>query len=109
MTNEPTALDRLLSLIESESASAMPVLRSDRARMYKNARSELAELRAAVADVESVLDGEGACDSCLLWSHIAQMLRQRGFATGAVFDEHFEGTSLAAIRAQTTPHEKRGT
>lgn len=59
-------------------------------------RNRSAEALAVIADIECILEGEGGCESCLLWSHIAQVMRQRGFAQGGVFDEHFTGTSLAA-------------
>ncbi len=47
-------------------------------------------------NVEIHLANTGPCDSpsCLLWGHLATMLRQDGLAKGEPFDEHFKGTSL---------------
>lgn len=60
----------------------------------EKARADKAE--ATLKQIEIHLANTGACDSpsCLLWGHLAQLLRQDGYAKGPPFDEHFKGTSM---------------
>lgn len=67
-----------------------------RIRELEEAQAHPKATAAALADVVEYLHNTGVCESpsCLIWGHLAQLLRQRGFANGEIFDEHFKGTSL---------------
>lgn len=74
-------------------------LRSELALTKRKLEDALAGVGAparALTDIQIHLANTGPCDSpsCLLWGHLAAMLRRAGYAQGPIFDEHFEGTSL---------------
>lgn len=53
--------------------------------------AELKRLRKVISDIDGYLEEAG--DSELIFDHVANLLRQAGFARGPSMDEHFKGTS----------------